>query len=188
MSTTESATPQAEFAIEDQGAKPVYNDPAIVLNERLQKRSFMYLVRTVLMRVFFAVLVSLVFVGAVAYAKAMETMTSDTVTDYRDCKWQIGKYELTGRRSYTYPYHEVFGFRFIDKSRVTEQTVINTPRDTTTVVTINGKDNWFGDQQEEGPAGTMKLKPGKMYVVVAGKNFGAFDHDAFCTQQPKKEL
>lgn len=163
-------------------------DPAIELNERLRKRSIGYTVRKIFFRVFLAVLVALLGFGGMVYATAMRTMTTDTVTDYRDCKWQIGKFELTGKRSYTYPYHDVFGIRFIDKSRMTEQTTINIPRDATTVVTINDSGNWFGDQQDEGPAGTMKLKPGKMYVVVSGKNYGAFDHDSFCTQQPKKEL
>lgn len=161
-------------------------DPAPELKDRLQKRSVGYAFRKLLFKVFMLMLVCLIAVGFMTYAMAMKTMVKDTTSDYKECKWTIGKYELTGRRTYTYPYTEIFGHRIIDRERVTEQTVINTPKDTITIVGLTDQKKWWGEQQEEGPAGTMKIKAGKMYVVVIGKNYGAFDHESFCKQQPTK--
>ena len=167
----------------------VVRDPGAEARERLQKRSFSQAFRKVLLKMFMVVLVVLAGWGAMAFAAISKEMTTGTTTDYRECKWPIGKLEITGRRSFTYPYTEVLGHRIIDTSRVTESTTINLPRDAVTVVGITDKDNWWGGQQDEGPPGTMNLKPGKVYVVVVGKNYGAFDHDSFCNQQSiKKEI
>jgi hypothetical protein len=161
-------------------------DKGAMARERVQKRSLAYAVRRILFRIFLMVLVALVGTGVITYAMAMKTMTKATVTDYRECSWQVGKLEITGRRSYTYPYTEVFGHRFLEVDRVSESTIINLPREATTVVGVSQGKKWTGDQQMEGPAGTMKLQRADTYVIVSGKNYGAFEYEAFCTQHPRE--
>lgn len=185
MSAIEPSFDQAEQVERDKGAE---------YRERLTRRAMLR--QKIWRRIkigIFATIFSIVLVGGAFASReirdGMNAMAFHTTTDYRECKWQIGKMELTGRRSFTYPYMDLFGQRIIDTSRISEETTVNLPKDTTTIVGIKDENQWWGEQQAEGPAATIKLKPGKLYVVVSGKNFGAFDHESFCKQQPaKKEI
>lgn len=159
------------------------NDGGADARVRLNDRRLAYLFRRMLFRTFLVVLaiLTLALAGLFAYAKA--TMVEGTTTDNRECRWPVGKIEITGTRSYTYPYRDILGHRTIDKSRVYEKTTIVLPKELTTVVGVNRDGKWYGEQSGGSAVGQLILKRADYYTVVSGQNFGGFNYDDFCNSR-----
>lgn len=108
-----------------------------------------------------------------------ETRITGTVTDERPCGALIGERQLTGYRQYSYPFNEVFGFRFIDTSKIDEKTIIRMNGSALHVVGIDKKD-WWALKIDQGETGIWTLKHATTYVFVAFGKTNVVPYNAFC--------
>lgn len=95
-------------------------------------------------------------------------ITTHNVTDSRSCLVKFsGDNKLTGTRSYSYQYTELFGWRWYDKNTVSTETRLTIAGEPVTIVGIGGKEPWsvnisMGEQYRQ------LLKPAEEYVILYG--------------------
>jgi hypothetical protein len=98
---------------------------------------------------------------------------------YRNCKWKLGDSELTGTRTYSYPYQEYLGYRLIQRDGVEEKTVVTVNGGGLTVIGLKDTDFWVNNVKE-GERGPVTLKDANNYVFQQGKNWAAAKYSEFC--------
>lgn len=128
----------------------------------------------------------LTVLAAIATALAViyyghETRITGTYVDHRECSLELqGDYTITGKRTYTYPYVEVFGFRVVQTGQIDEVTQIDLKG--TSIVTIGQtNDEWWAINNGTGERGIQILKPANSYsFVVNGDRVGVVTYKSFC--------
>jgi hypothetical protein len=130
------------------------------------------------------VLLALCCVGAFANW-AWEHRKQAWLQDTRNCQAKVGDLELKGLRTYTYPYIEVLGYRFIDTQQIEESTkVFITGNGLSIMGLTNAQDGkgpgYWGLQVSDGVRDGQLLKPADTYVFMSGKNMAAVESKSFC--------
>lgn len=123
-------------------------------------------------------LLSLVSIGGGGYY-IYATSTRGYVTDHRACELEVGGYMITGERTYSYPYVDFLMWRSIDKTSITEKTLIDVRGSAMTIVGIAGEDVSIINVGE-GEKGTQLLKPADTYVFTVNKKVAAKSHKTLC--------
>lgn len=109
------------------------------------------------------------------------TRVTGTYVDHRECKLPLNEdYAITGKRTYTYPYVEVFGVRVVQTEQIDEVTQIDL-RGQSIVTVGQTKDNWWAINNEQGERGVQILKPADTYTfVMDGDRIGVIAYKSFC--------
>jgi len=122
--------------------------------------------------------ISAIVIGAGGYY-VYSTSTKGYVTDHRSCELDVGGYTVTGERTYSYPYIDFLMWRSIDKTTVTEKTIIDVKGTGMTVVGITGEESTV-TSIGEGERGTAVIKNADTYVFMIGKKVAAKSYKTFC--------
>jgi len=126
----------------------------------------------------FILFISVVVIGAGGYY-VYATSTKGYVTDHRSCELDVGGYTVTGERTYSYPYTDFLMWRNIDKTTVTEKTLIDVKGTAMTVVGITGEDSVV-TSIGEGERGTAVIKAADTYVFMINKKVASKSYKTFC--------
>lgn len=128
------------------------------------------------------VLTILVFSAAGIYANNLwEKRTTGYSVDERPCHAEIQKQQLTGKRTYSYPYIEFLGFRFLETKKVEEKTWIDVNGSAFTVVGVTGTDQSWSTRVSKGEKGVQLLKRYDTYVFVFDDgSVGAVNYQSLC--------
>lgn len=120
--------------------------------------------------------------GIAAYGDYLwRNKTTGYNVDERPCHAEIGKQEVSGKRTYSYPYFEIMGFRFLDTSKVTERTQIDVRGTPFTVVGLKGEAQWKGYPVSSGERGILILDQADTYVFFYDeKSVGAVSYNTLC--------
>ncbi len=128
---------------------------------------------------FSLVLLALAAASAFGYW-AWNTRVTGYTQDTRTCQAVIGKTTLTGFRTFSYPFTDILGFRFIDKSNITESTRLDIKGDAITIVGAKD-DKWWAIPIGMGERGNQLLKPAATYTfVINNKEAGVVEYGSFC--------
>lgn len=138
----------------------------------------------------------LIIAAAIIVTYAYKTMETGRFTDERSCSVKLGgDLELTGKRSYTYRYNQILGYRFIDTRKIFEKTTLDLRNQTMTVVgqytrakpvdQTTGEvpaveERWWGINIDGGDRGQQILKGADNYTFVVGKKIGVIKYEEFC--------
>lgn len=138
----------------------------------------------------------LIIAAAIIATYAYKTMETGRFTDERSCSVKLGgDLELTGKRSYTYRYNQILGYRFIDTRKIFEKTTLDLRNQTMTVVgqytrakpvdQTTGEvpaveERWWGINIDGGDRGQQILKGADNYTFVVGKKIGVIKYEEFC--------
>jgi hypothetical protein len=156
-------------------------DPGAIARERVVSRGNR--VKVALVRTYLLItLVIFLGIGGLAKYGHMQYVESGMrYSDYRPCKYENEKHGvvITGRRSYSYMQHSVFGFQFRDMSKVDEQTQIDVTGDSITVVGMS-PENWWSLYVGPGERGIQILKPAQTYVFTSDKKAAVVNYNDFC--------
>src|SRR5690606_15317351 len=138
----------------------------------------------ILPRSLWVVVVSVVWaVTVVVYVFHKLTDVTGRAEDARPCKLDIGgDTYITGKRLYTYKFHEIFGYRFIDTRTVETKTFVDVHGRSMLVVGHNHNNTsmWqvaigagiIGQQQiKSADVITFVLGDGTKAIAVSGKGF-----------------
>lgn len=117
--------------------------------------------------------------GHFAYKAVMANYETGRYSDERQCKVVTDNLTITGKRTYSYPYKSLFGFRLIDESKVSEQTVINVTGDKMAIIGLTGK-RWWGYRIGQGERGIQILKPADHYTISTDKGLAVVTYKGFC--------
>lgn len=137
-----------------------------------------------------------------------QTKTTRYVTDERNCSVTLsGGVTITGKRSYSYPYHELLGIGWRETAKVDVRTRIDVPSKGITVMglvdqvplpvveeTQDGKEpakkpapkmleggKWWGFTIGQAEGGIRNLSPADTYIFVTGANeMTAVASTSFC--------
>lgn len=121
---------------------------------------------------------AIVIIASAGYY-AYSTKTVGHFTDSRPCSWKVGEVVVTGTRTYTYPYTQIFNFRSINTDLIEERTSLNVDGNGITIIGLNN-DTWWSTSVKEGERGAQILKPSTSYVFQIGKNIGVAKYGEFC--------
>lgn len=108
-----------------------------------------------------------------------ENRVTGRLSDDRSCKVEYKDLTITGKRTYSYPFTEIFGFRFIDTKAIDERTVIDIRGDALVVVGQSGSD-WWSLAIGPGEQGIQILKAAESYTFVMGKKAVLVKSKEFC--------
>jgi hypothetical protein len=100
-------------------------------------------------------------------------------SDDRLCSSEIGGYKVTGKRTYSYPYMEIYGFRFIDTKKIDERTVVDIRGDAVLILGQSA-DMWWSVAVGAGEQGIQILKEANQYTFVSGKKALIVSSKEFC--------
>jgi hypothetical protein len=89
--------------------------------------------------------------------------------DTRPCALAIKDYQLTGKRTYSYHFYELFGWRFIDTRTIHEETVLDVKGEPMTIIGQN-PDDWWSVKVGDGEFGVQRVKNADTYSIVVGDN------------------
>lgn len=117
--------------------------------------------------------------GYFAYGLALANYETGRYSDERQCKVVTDNLTITGKRTYSYPYKSLFGFRLVDESKVSEQTVINVTGDKMSIIGLTGK-RWWGYRISQGERGIQILKPADTYTISTDKGLAVVTYKGFC--------
>lgn len=138
-----------------------------------------------------AVAISLTIIAAALVATyGYKTMVTGHLTDERPCIIDFSEdFQVSGKRTFSYPFKEIFGVRIIDTKVISEQTVVDIRGDAMTIVGLNGKvldkaTSW-SIPVGMGERGIQILKPADVYTFVVNTGKGSpkvrtITHDAMC--------
>lgn len=169
-------TQTPETSVDDAGIKA-----RDLLEERSKSRNKFH--RFLIALTVFLVLITVSIAGILG-KYAYDTKVVGRFNDMRMCSTIVGKYRLTGTRTYSYPYVEILGYRLIDSSKILEETKIDIKGNTVTVVGIDS-DQWWSIYIGKGEQGTYKLKQADTYIFTSDDNVGVVDYSAFCNNTPE---
>lgn len=142
--------------------------------KRLKRKHFIN--RLVL---WFVILGGIGVLGYFAYGLGLANYETGRYSDERQCKVVTDNLTITGKRTYSYPYKSFFGFRLIDESKVSEQTVINVAGDKMSIIGLTGK-RWWGYRIGVGERGVQILKPADTYTISTDKGLAVVTYKGFC--------
>ena len=124
------------------------------------------------------------------------TMKTDRFSVYQNCSVKVGDLELTGKRTFSYKFTEVFGQRFIDSKQTLQSTTLDLKNVGLTVVgqyvkpkPVNPdtgevpapEERWWAVSADAGDRGTQILKGADNYTFVAGpKRVAVIKYEEFC--------
>jgi hypothetical protein len=124
------------------------------------------------------------------------TMKTDRFSAYQNCSVKVGDLEMTGRRTFSYKYTELFGQRFIDNKQTLQSTTLDLKNVAITVVgqyvktkAINpetgeapaAEERWWAISADAGERGAPILKGADNYTFVAGpKRVAVIKYEEFC--------
>ena len=158
-------------------------DPGALARELLNKRTEVQRLKRkrIVDRCLFWLLVIAVLsiAGHFAYKAVMANYETGRYSDERQCKVVTDNLTITGKRTYSYPYKSLFGFRLIDESKVSEQTVINVTGDKMAIIGLTGK-RWWGYRIGQGERGIQILKPADHYTISTDKGLAVVTYKGFC--------
>ena len=162
-------------------AKRVRRDPGAIARERIATRAQRF--KTAMIRTYLLITL-VIFIGiggVVKYGHMQYVESGSRYSDYRPCKYENEKHgvTITGRRSYSYMQHSVFGFQFRDTSKVDEQTQIDVAGDSITVVGLS-PENWWTIYVGPGERGIQILKPAQTYVFTTDEKAAVVNYNDFC--------
>lgn len=172
--------PDAELSPEDMKLLFPSKEAGAVARERIQARGAAYQAARALKLVMggFILFFLLGLAGIAVYG--WETRVTATNIDLRRCIAKVGEMNVTGTRTFDYPYTEIFGFRFIDTGHIIESTRMNLNGNAITVVGQLG-DSWWAIPIGAGEQGNQLLKPADNYTfVIEGKHAGVVEYNSFC--------
>jgi hypothetical protein len=144
-------------------------------NKRLKRNR---LIAGVLWRLLFAVIIGGLVYGAYLYV--MSSITTGRYTDERSCKVSKGNLTISGKRTFSYPYKTLFGFRLVDENKVLVDTVMNVNGDKITVVGLKGNKTYWQNKAGMGEKGIMILKDADIYLFQTDKELIVATSDGFC--------
>lgn len=138
-----------------------------------------------------ALAISLMIIAAALVASyGYKTMVTGHLTDERPCVIDFSEdFQVTGKRTFSYPFKEIFGQRLIDTRAISEKTVVDIRGDSMTIIGLNGK---VLDQATSwsipvgvGERGIQILKSADVYTFVVNTGKGSpkvrtITHDAMC--------
>ena len=124
------------------------------------------------------ILLSLTGLGGVGWY-GWENRVVGNVTDERPCEAEVGDRRLVGFRHYSYPFTEIFGFRFIETKQIDEKTTIRLGGSGLHVVGLSEKE-WWALKIDQGEVGVWTLKPAQTYVFVSGGKTNVVPYKTFC--------
>ena len=100
--------------------------------------------------------------------------------DTRPCEYKLNdRVTVTGVRTYSYPYFDVMGMRFIEKDKVTEETKVDVRGKAFAVVGITGED-WWGTSVDQGERGIQLLEKHDTYTFVFEEGIGVVPYSKLC--------
>lgn len=103
------------------------------------------------------------------YIHDTNALTKKRVTDLRDCEinFKDGS-RLTGHRTYSYQYRELFGWRWYDSSTVIERTSIRILGEAVSIVGVNKGDESWSLHVGQGEDRMQLVIPAERYVFMYG--------------------
>jgi hypothetical protein len=154
-------------------------DAGALAADKMRKRTAAQTAATYFRRtVYFFLTVLLMVIGLIVWYGYENKVTGRFIDD-RSCEFSIGNREMTGIRTYSYPYTEIFGFRFIDTSTIEEKTTINIRGDAMTVVG-HSSTGWWAINIGTGEIGKQVIKNAESYTFVMGKAVNVIPYRQLC--------
>jgi hypothetical protein len=147
--------------------------------KKITERSAKVKLGTLIKRLVTGLVLLLVAGVAAAGWWGYENRVTGYVTDERSCMMDVEGRELKGRRTYSYPFQEYFGYRFIDTKAITEQTFVEVRGDDMVIVG-HGNADWSPIKIGTGEKGYQKLAYADTYVIMVGKRVGVSSYKAMC--------
>lgn len=107
--------------------------------------------------------------GTALYIHDTNALTKKRVTDLRECEitFKDGS-RLTGHRTYSYQYNELFGWRWYDASTVVERTSIRILGEAVSIVGVNKGDESWSLHVGQGEDRLQLVIPAERYVFMYG--------------------
>lgn len=125
-----------------------------------------------------SVLLAILIVSAIGYY-GWENRVTGRLSDDRMCKVEYKDLSITGKRTYSYPFMEIFGFRFIDTKAIDERTIVDIRGDAMMIIGQSG-DDWWSLAIGMAEQGIQILKPSDSYTFVVGKKAVVVKSKVFC--------
>jgi len=128
--------------------------------------------------------------AALVVSYGYKTMVTGHLSDERPCAIDFGgDMVVGGKRTFNYPFKEIYGFRMVDTSKISERTVVDVRGDAMTIVGLKGKqllqsEDW-SINVGAGERGIQILKDADVYTFVVNTGKGqprvrTITHDAMC--------
>lgn len=159
------------------------------LKARLKKRSSKagnFLRKALVGVTVFIGILALLIVAAVSAWSYSDSARSQFYTqfavDERACGIKVGSSQISGRRYYSYRYTELFGFRFIDTSKINERTELFVRGQGYIVMGILADKTHWVSEVDIGETGVEPLDDAEMYAVYTANTVGLVSYKDFCFQ------
>jgi hypothetical protein len=159
----------------------VYDEAGTRAADIMRAKAAILMANTVrLMRWVFGGGVAVIILAIVAIGYyGWSNQISGRFSDDRLCSSEIGGFKVTGKRTYSYPYMEIYGFRFIDTKKIDERTVVNISGDSMMILG-QSDDMWWSVAIGPGEQGIQILKEASQYTFVSGKKALIVSSKEFC--------
>lgn len=165
----------------EQAAPDVWEDKGAIAKDRLaitlkatKKRMWKY--RIALWLSWLALLGAL---GTFGFQYAMENVKYGRYTDERSCKVSKGDFVVTGKRTYSYPYKTLFGFRVTNENDMIVKTVVNVNGSKFSVLGLTDTKYWEVNIGT-GEKGIAMLKDANTYIFSSDKVKIVATEGGFC--------
>lgn len=172
-----TAAPSFEDRVEAVHGKP---DAGIKARAAVAGRKAAYAAkRTFMLMVYGCIFAGVLLAAAVGYY-GYTTFTKGHLSDYRPCSADVGGIAITGTRTFSYSYNELFGFRWFKPAETDEKTIINVTGNAMQIIGLTGTKHWWGVNIDTGERGQQILKPADSIVFIIGKKMNAVEYKSFC--------
>lgn len=155
-------------------------DPALLALEKLGKRRIMYRVGIAFSWLAFILMLVLAAAGFYGYQAYKRDVTTGYAVDYRPCSVELDNgIVLTGERSYSYSYNELFGQRWRDNSSVVEKTTLKADATPAVFIEHTGL-NWKKTVASQGEMGVVRLGNAEQYTIIKNGGIAVISYHKLC--------
>lgn len=128
------------------------------------------------------ILIALSFAGYGVYQLVLANYETGRYYDTRECKVSSANLTVTGKRTYSYPFKSLFGFRLVDENSVKEKTTLTLNGSPMTIVGTS-KDRWWGIRLAQGDRNVQILRDADVYTFTTDKGIAVVTYKGFCQQR-----
>lgn len=124
----------------------------------------------------------LVVAGVVGWKVLVANYEEGRYYDTRECKVSSANLTVNGKRTYSYPFKSLFGFRLVDENNVKEKTTL-TLNGTPMTIVGTSNDRWWGIRLAQGDRNVQILRDADMYTFTTDKGIAVTTYKGFCQQR-----
>lgn len=149
------------------------------VKQRLATRSTIYRRTTKFLKWLLVIVLLITFGCAYGLYSYVKSVPKQRATDIRYCSIQVGNTTVSGTREFSYNYHDYFGYRFIDTSKIDTKTSIDYGV-TGLIIVGNNKDNFWSFNSGGSVIGKIIIKPAERYTFIVNGKVNVIDDSVFC--------